>query len=282
MTKIIDGKKIAQKIADDLTSRVNDLKSHGVTPKLVNIGINPDKRAEVYIHLKNRVATKIGIAYEYHDLSDKTQEECLLHVAKLAKDDTVHGIIVQLPIPGWYDPQSLLNIIPLNKDVDGLSDQSLLALKSNTAQLIPATPLAVLELLKRSNIDIQNKTITIVGQGKLVGLPLGLILHNLGIKVLTADVHSSNLAKLTQQADIIVSATGKAGLITADIIQKGSIVIDAGIIEVNGTLHGDVDFESVNGKAGMVSPVPGGVGPITVVMMLSNVLKAASELKNQQ
>lgn len=275
MTKIIDGKKIAQKIADDLTVKVSELKAQGVTPKLVNIGIKPDKRAKVYIRLKDRIATQIGITYEYHDLSNKPQEECLQHVAELAKDNSVHGIIVQLPMHGWYDPQILLNIIPLNKDVDGLSDQSLLALKSNTAQIIPATPLAILELLKQSNVDLQEKTVTIVGQGKLVGLPLGIILQNLGVRVLTADIHTSNLAELTKQADVIVSATGQAGLIAADTITEGCVVLDAGIIEVNGKLHGDVDFESVNGKAGMISPVPGGVGPMTVVMLLSNVVNAA-------
>lgn len=277
MTKIIDGKTIAQKTAEDLAVRVSKLKSRGVAPKLVNIGINPDKRAEVYIRLKDRIATQIGITYEYLDLSDKSQEECLQHVAELAQDNTIHGIIVQLPMRDWYDPQVLLNMIPLNKDVDGLSDQSLLALKSNTTQLIPATPLAILELLKQSGVDLQEKTVTIVGQGKLVGLPLGIILQNLGVRVLTADIHTSNLAELTQQADIVVSATGKAGLITADSISEGCIVIDAGIIEVNGQLRGDVDFESVNGKAGMLSPVPGGVGPMTVAMLLSNVVNAASK-----
>lgn len=277
MTKIIDGKTIARKLADDLALKVSELKSQGIHPKLVNIGINPDKRAEVYIRLKDRIATEIGISYEYHDLTNKSQEECLQHVAELAQDDSVHGIIVQLPMRDWYDPQILLNMIPLNKDVDGLSDQSLLALKSNKARLIPATPLAILELLKQSGVDIQNKTVTIVGQGKLVGLPLSIILQNLGVRVLTADIHTSNLAELTQQADIVVSATGKAGLITADSISEGCIVIDAGIIEVNGQLRGDVDFESVNGKAGMLSPVPGGVGPMTVTMLLSNVINAASK-----
>lgn len=277
MTKIIDGKTIARKLADDLALKVSELKSQGITPKLVNISINPDKRAEVYIRLKDRIATEIGISYEYHDLTNKSQEECLQHVAELAQDNSVHGIIVQLPMRDWYDPQILLNMIPLNKDVDGLSDQSLLALKSNKAQLIPATPLAILELLKQSGVDLQEKTVTIVGQGKLVGLPLSIILQNLGVRVLTADIHTSNLAELTQQADIVVSATGKAGLITADSISEGCIVIDAGIIEVNGQLRGDVDFESVNGKAGMLSPVPGGVGPMTVAMLLSNVVNAASK-----
>ena len=277
MTKIIDGKHIANELTGVLSEQVTALKAQGIVPKLVNVGINPDERALMYIRLKGRLAEEIGVEYQYLDWSGRSQEDCLAQMARLASDSDVHGIIVQLPMHNWYDPQSLLNLIPTSKDVDGLSDQSLLAIKADDATMIPATPLAVLELMKRSGIELDGKTVAIVGQGKLVGLPLGIILQNQSIDVLTADVNTKDLADITLQADVIVSATGQPGLITGELVARDSIVIDAGIVEVGGEIRGDVDRDSVEGKVSILSPVPGGVGPLTVVMLLQNTISAAKE-----
>jgi len=277
MTHIIDGKKIALEILAELKPRVELLKQVGVTPKLVNIAYNPDSRSEMYIQMKRQQAEKNGIEYEYIDLSDTTQADCIQRMTLLANNNSVHGIIVQLPINDYDDPQSLLNIIPPSKDVDGLSDQSLLDLQHNQAKLQPATPLAIIELLKRSAVDLQGKKVAVIGQGKLVGKPLGYMLQNLNVDTLLADASTVDLAKITQQADIIISATGQPGLITADLVPQGSIIIDAGIAEVEGVAKGDVDFNDVKNKVNLISPVPGGVGPVTVAMLLSNVVTSAQK-----
>ncbi|MBA3678895.1 bifunctional 5,10-methylenetetrahydrofolate dehydrogenase/5,10-methenyltetrahydrofolate cyclohydrolase [Candidatus Saccharibacteria bacterium] len=277
MTHIIDGKKIALEILAELKPHIEQLKEIGITPKLVNIAYNPDSRSEMYIEMKRQQAEKIGIEYEYIDLSDTTQADCIQRMTLLANNNSVHGIIVQLPINDYDDPQSLLNIIPPSKDVDGLSDQSLLDLQHNQAKLQPATPLAIIELLKRSAVDLQGKKVAVIGQGKLVGKPLGYMLQNLNVDTLLADASTVDLAKITQQADIIISATGQPGLITADLVPQGSIIIDAGIAEVEGVAKGDVDFNDVKNKVNLISPVPGGVGPVTVAMLLSNVVTSAQK-----
>jgi len=277
MSKLLDGKKIASEITQELKAEVEQLREAGVVPTLANIGYKPDARSLSYIKMKAPQAASIGVDYTYYDLSNKSQQDCLSFIAGLAQDKSIHGIIVQMPIHDWYDPQMLLNIIPVEKDVDGLSDQSLLNLQNNEAKILPATPLAILELLKRSDVELQDKTVTLVGQGKLVGLPLSFILRNMGIKVLTADATTVNLAELTRQADVIVSATGQPNLITAKHISQGCVVVDAGIVEVNGKPKGDVEYESVKDIASMISPVPGGVGPVTVSMLLSNVVTVAKD-----
>lgn len=276
MTKVIDGNQIAKSVDQELQVHIAQFKTDtGITPKLVNIGYKPDERSLRYIKMKGPRAQAVGIDYEYLDLSDQSQYECMNTVSRLAQDKSIHGIIVQLPMHDWYDPQLLLNLIPPSKDVDGLSNQSLMQLQDNTTEILPATPLAILELLKRASVDMKDKQILIIGQGKLVGLPLKHILHNMGMQPIVADAQTADLQSLSTQADIIISATGQPQLITGQMIQEGAVVIDAGIVEVDGKPRGDVDFDSVSSKASIISPVPGGVGPVTVSMLLSNVLTAA-------
>lgn len=278
MTKVIDGNQIAQAIDQELQTQVAQFVADtGITPKLVNIGYKPDERSLRYIKMKGPRAKSVGIDYDYYDISDKSQHECLSFVSELAQDNNVHGIIVQLPMHDWYDPQLLLNLIPTTKDVDGLSDQSLLQLQNNNSEIVPATPLAILEIIKRSNISLAVKKVLVIGQGKLVGLPLKYLLQNQGIEPMIADANTTNLVELTKQADIVISGTGQPKLITGVMIKPEAIIIDAGIVEIGGKPQGDVDFASIKGVASVVSPVPGGVGPVTVSMLLSNVLTTARE-----
>lgn len=278
MTKIIDGKAIAQKIADDLSMQVSELKENGVVPKLVIIGINPDERALVYIRMKQRRAEEIGVATEFVDIADKTPVEQQEFVQGIGTDKSVHGIILQLPLMGWYDAQDLLDCIAPAKDVDGLTSVSQAALEAGTPGFVPGTPLGVMELLKQSNVDVNGKVVCVIGRSNLVGKPLFYLLQKAGAKVLVGHRQVQDLGELTRQADIVIAAAGSPGLVKAAMIKDGAVVIDVGINEIKGRLHGDVDFESVKGKAGMISPVPGGVGPMTVVMLLQNVVVAA---KNQ-
>lgn len=272
MTKIIDGKKIAQNIADKLKLEVQALAEK---PKLAIVTYRADERSKVYVNLKLKRAAEIGIKTELIDWSEIQPDDCLKAMQELGARNDIYGIIVQLPLNGWYDPQMLLDLIPTNKDVDGLSMQSLEDLKQNKAKLIPATPRAVLTALESVKVELANKKIIVIGQGKLVGLPLSIIMKNEGYSVETADINTTNLAELTKSADVLISAAGQPNLITGDMIKPGAIVLDVGIVEINGKLAGDIDYESVEPIAGMISKVPGGIGPLTVVSLLQNVVEAA-------
>ncbi len=278
--KIIDGKAIAQAIANQLTQEVTKLTARGIVPKLVIVGINPDDRAQVYIRMKQKRAEEVGIATEFIDIADKTPVEQQEFVTMLGKDNSVHGIILQLPLMGWYDAQDLLDCIPASKDVDGLTTISQDALETGKPGFIPATPLAVMELLKQSKVEVNNKTVCVIGRSNLVGKPLYYLLEQAGAKVLVGHRQVNDLSKLTRQADIVIAAAGSPGLVTAEMIKDRAVVIDVGINEIDGKLKGDVDFESVKDKASLISPVPGGVGPMTVVMLLSNVVKVAQNKKS--
>ncbi|MBI2798193.1 bifunctional 5,10-methylenetetrahydrofolate dehydrogenase/5,10-methenyltetrahydrofolate cyclohydrolase [Candidatus Saccharibacteria bacterium] len=282
MTKIIDGRKIAQKVYKDLKPRVEKLAKAGVQPKLVIIGVNPDEPSKVYIRMKQRRAGELDIATEYLDLSSQSPAECEKIVAGLAEDLKVHGIIAQLPFNGWGSAQELLDHIPAEKDVDGLSSTSQELLKTDKAPLVPATPKSILELLRREDIELKGKHIVIVGRGQLVGKPLHDILASESQDVTVAHRQTEDFSGTLQKADVIISAAGKAGLVTGDMVKKGAVVIDAGTMDVGGELKGDVDFSSVKEKASYISPVPGGVGPVTVAMLLENVVEAAENLSSPQ
>ena len=236
MTKIIDGTKIANSIADELKEKVALLKLNKITPKLVIIGISPNSRSLVYIKMKHKKAEQIGID----------------------------------------NPQELLDCIARSKDVDGLSSASQQSLEANAQGFVPATPLAVMRLLQHEGIDLSGKKVTVLGRSKLVGKPLEIILKQAGAKVVVGHSQTADLQSLTLGAEIIISAVGKPSLVTQDMISNGSIIIDVGITKLEGKLVGDVDFDGVKNKASLITPVPGGVGPMTVIMLLQNVVKAYS------
>lgn len=271
MTEIINGKKIASEIALACKKEVDRLKATGITPALAIITYNPDSASRVYVSLKLKKAKEIGVECKLLDWSGKNQDECMDAMNDLAKDELINGIIIQLPANGLINEQALLDSIPANKDVDGLSN--------NPSKLVPATPKAILTLLAKSKIDLRNKKIAIVGQGKLVGKPLAEIMRTKGYDIDTADSSTKDLTSITKPADIIITAVGKPGLINGDMIKAGAVIIDAGTSEQNNALVGDVDYESVENIASKIAKVPGGVGPVTVMSLLQNVIEAA---KNPQ
>ena len=271
----INGKDIANKLAEQLVREVVELKTNGIVPKLTIVTYQPDERSQVYIRLKQQRALEIGIEVELQDWSDNDQDECMRLMRELGTRDDVHGIIVQLPINGWYDPQMLLDLIPLSKDVDGLSQASLQALRDNNATLVPATPLAIMTVLEESNVDLNQKKIVLVGNGKMVGLPLSILLQNLKLDVNVCDITTQDLGTQTCLADVLISATGQPKLINGNMVKDDAVVLDVGIVEIGGKLTGDVDYESVEPKVSMIAKVPGGVGPVTVVCLLQNVVAAA-------
>ena len=273
MTKIISGKDIAQAILDSAKTEINKL---SVPPKLVIISYNANKASSQYISLKTEKAAEVGIECAKLDWSSQDLDSCKLAMQKLASDGSVDGIIVQLPVTGLDNFQDVLNLIPASKDVDGLSEASLISLKENKQVLIPATPKAILEIIEKENIELNNKNILIIGQGKLVGLPLGIILKNKRLNITTADASTNSLSDLTTDADIIISATGSPNLLTGDMVKDGVIVLDAGAAESDGRTIGDVDYESVEPKCSLISKVPGGIGPVTVACLLDNVLEVSS------
>jgi len=275
MAKIIDGNKIAQTILDEIKLEINDLKLTGKVPKLVIVSYNPSLASKTYIGLKVAKAQEVGIACELLDWSDQSLDVCMSAMAALSDKQDVDGIIVQLPTRGLEGYQELLNAILASKDVDGLSDESLELLRANSAKLIPATPQAILELISHSQIDLQGKSIVIIGQGKLVGLPLSIIMKNKNLDIVGIDINTTNASQVIKSADVVIAAAGQANLVTGTMIKPGAVVLDAGTSEQNGELGGDVEYASVEPVASMVSKVPGGIGPVTVACLLQNVVEAS-------
>ncbi len=276
MTKVINGNEIAQEIIDSVKSQIDSL---DIKPKLAIVTYNADKRSNVYVNLKLKKANEVGIECEALDWSGKSLDECKAEMQNLANDKAICAIIAQLPMHKLDGYQEVLDLIPASKDVDGLSSSSMEMLKESTANLVPATPKAILEVIKQENIELNNKNILIIGQGKLVGLPLSIIMKNQGFKVMTADKNTQDLTKLTLDADIIITATGSPHLINGGMIKQGAVVLDAGAAEADGKIVGDVDYDSVEPKASVISKVPGGIGPVTVACLLENVLETS---KNSQ
>lgn len=276
MTQIINGKDIANQIDRETTEALSMLL---VTPRLAIVLINPDERSRLYVELKLAKASELGINVDVHDWTNEDPASYETKMTELANETRVNGIILQLPAPGEFDLQKLLDLIPASKDVDGLSSNSLDAIRTNQNSLMPATPKAIIEVLLRSVDDLIGKKILVVGQGKLVGEPLALILENKGYQVQTADSTTADLASLCKESDVVISAVGKSKLINASMIKTGAVVIDAGISEVGGKMTGDINYDGMDGIASAIAKVPGGVGPVTVSCLLHNVAIAT---KNSQ
>jgi len=270
MHKIINGKEIAETLLGSAKTETSKLQ---IKPKLVIITYNADERSRVYIDLKLKKAKGVGIDCDLIDWSGKTLIDCKSEMHKLASNDSVDAIIVQLPMIDLENSQEVLDLIPTNKDVDGLSSTSIEALKNNNYLLTPATPKAILEIIEQEDIGLNGKNILVIGKGKLVGLPLSIILKNKGYEVITVDKNTKNLSDITKKADVIISAAGAPKLLTGDIVKNGVIILDAGAAEADGKIVGDVDYESVEPKTSIISKVPGGIGPVTVACLFENVIQ---------
>jgi len=272
MTRIIDGKKMAEDIYTELKEEVKNLEDK---PGLAVILVGDDPASLVYVRNKERACKRLGLNYRlmrFPQSADKN--EILSTIESLNSDKEVNGIIVQMPLPEHLEPFEIVSAIDPLKDVDGLHPDNLGRLLSGKPRIIPCTPLGVIELLRRENIDIRGKNAVIVGRSNLVGKPLFHLLLSLDATVTVCHSKTTDLKEETSRADILVCAAGVPKLITADMVKKGATVIDVGINRVGDRLVGDVDFENIVGIASAITPVPGGVGPMTVAMLMKNVITA--------
>lgn len=276
---IIDGKEIAKKIERRLTRRVLVLKKKGITPKLAVVFLGADKPSQTYIRRKRQAAERIGIAFELHKFEKNISKQDLIKkIISIQKDKKLTGLIVQLPLPESLYSPNVLNAIQPTLDVDCMTDVNLGKLVMKTSSLEPPTPAAVFTILDELGVDVVGKNITIVGMGALVGKPLAIMCANRGASVTTCNSRTKGISDKCRAADIIVTAVGKKNLLRKNMIKKGAIVIDTGIVFEKGKMYGDVAFDEVSKVAKAITPTPGGVGPITVSLLLHNVVRVAEKL----
>ncbi len=279
MGQIIDGKARAKQIREALKSDVSSLKAKGVNPKLTVVLVGDDPASHIYVSNKEKACADVGILSETHKLPANTKESDIIRlVEQLNKDKSVHGILVQLPMPDQISEENVINSVSSSKDVDGLGIQNMgLLVKGEGDPLVPCTPQGVLDLIRLTGIEIKGKRAVVVGRSNLVGKPVAILLLRENATVTQCHSRTIDLGSVTKQADILVTAIGKQKLITADMVKPGAIVIDVGTVRTSAGLSGDVDFEKVKDVAGFITPVPGGVGPMTIAMLLKNTLKAAQK-----
>jgi len=269
---ILDGKHIKSIILDELKEEV---KSLSVKPKLVVVQVGNDEASNVYIKQKKNMCEYVGYSYEHIKLaSDVNTDDVLLAIDRLNTDENVTGILVQLPLPNHINEDVVVNRISSLKDVDGLTDINNGMLFHGKDTLYSCTPYGVMELLDRYNISVNGKHVVIVGRSNLVGKPMSMMMLNKNASVTMCHSKTINLGEYTKDADILIVAVGKPNFITSDMISDGTVIIDVGINRLEDRLCGDVDFESVKDKCSYITPVPGGVGQMTVAMLAKNVLKA--------
>lgn len=278
---ILDGTATALAIRAEISERVAVLKGlRNVTPKLAAVLVGDDPASEAYVTTKGKACRKAGMDSETHRLpDDSTQDQVESLIRRLNADETVHGILVQHPIPHHLDENAVLALVKPEKDVDGISRSSLGALVTGEEAFVSCTPLGIIELLDRYRIPIQGKRAVVVGRSIILGKPVALLLLNRHATVTICHSRTENLPSVTREADILVAAVGKAEMINGEMIKPGAVVLDAGYNRVpgrDGTI-GDVEFESASRKASYITPVPGGVGPMTIAMLLRNTLEAAEK-----
>lgn len=272
MSNIIDGKKLRNQIVEELKKQV---KQYMIKPCLAVIQIGDDPASTTYIKSKEKACDEIGIYFKHIKFTENVKEiEVINKILELNNDEYVHAILLQLPLPEGFNEEKLINYIARNKDVDGLTDINVGKIFNNKSGLVSCTPLGIMKLFENENIDLTGKNVTIVGRSNLVGKPLMGLLLNKDATVTICHSKTENLKKHTKNADILIVAVGKKHLITEDMVKEGAIVIDVGINKEDNKLYGDVDFDKVKQKAEKITPVPGGVGPMTVAMLMSNVVTA--------
>ena len=281
--ELIDGKKLAKKIREKLKTSCEELKEKGINPKLAVIMVGDDKASQVYVKNKSKVCDEIGIEFEEFILDkDIKQKELIKLIEKLNQDDNIHGVLLQSSIPVHLDINEALKIINPQKDVDGFNPVNVGKLCLNQDTFVPCTAYGIMKLFEAYDIDLTGKNVTILGRSNTVGKPLIQCCLNKNATVTVCHSKTKNLKEYTKNADIVISAIGKNKVITEDMIKLGAVVIDVGINRgEDGKLTGDVDFENVSKKASYITPVPGGVGPMTIAMLMNNVIKAASEILNK-
>ena len=280
MAVLIDGKELARKIRMELKDEVTELKEKGINPKLAVIMVGDDKASKVYVKNKSKACEEIGIEYEEFLMdADITMEKLLNLIEELNNREDIHGILLQSPIPKNLDIRQAFNKIDYRKDVDGFHPINVGKLSIGEDCFISCTPYGVVKMLEEYNIEVQGKNVVIIGRSNIVGKPLIQCMLNKNGTVTVCHSKTQNIKEITKNADILIAALGKPKFVTEDMVKDGVVIIDVGINRTDeGKLVGDVDFENVEPKASFITPVPGGVGPMTIAMLMTNVVKAAKEL----
>ena len=274
---IIDGKKLSQKIREEIKVEVEDMKREGITPGLAVILVGNDPASQTYVKMKKNACGEVGIYSVVHEFPETISEKELLSTIDMINENpNIHGLLIQLPLPKHIDTTKILERVSPSKDVDGFHPYNMGRLVEGLDSFVPCTPLGVMEMFKEYKIDLYGKDVCVVGASNIVGKPMWALLVNKMATVDICHIATKDLAAHTKRADIVIVGVGKPNLITADMVKDGVIVIDIGINKLpNGKLVGDVDFENVSKKASFITPVPGGVGPMTIAMLLKNTIKAA-------
>lgn len=275
--QLLDGKAISEALRADIARRVSALKERGVTPGLAVILVGDDPASQIYVRNKEKGCAQVGMHSANLRLpADVTQMELERHIRRLNADASIHGILVQLPLPSHLDEAAALAAIAPEKDVDGFHTENAGRLLNDLPGVVACTPQGAMEMLRRTGVDLNGKEAVVVGRSNIVGKPMALLLLRENCTVTLCHSHTADLAAHTRRADVLVSAVGRAGFITADMVKPGAIVIDVGINRLeNGRVVGDVDFEGVKEVASWLTPVPGGVGCMTITMLLKNTADAA-------
>lgn len=276
MAEIINGKKISKEIKDELKLKVENLKKQGKECCLAVIQVGNDPASSVYVGNKKKACEYIGIKSLAYELTEDTTEEEILHlIDELNKNPKVHGILCQLPLPKHIDEDKVIKAISPEKDVDGFHPQNVGALTIGQPGFVSCTPAGIIELLKRSNIEISGKNCVIIGRSNIVGKPMALLMLRENATVTICHSKTQNLKEICKQADILIVAIGKTQFVDSEYVKDGAVVIDVGIHrDENNKLCGDVDYDSVEPKASYITPVPGGVGPMTISMLMNNCVEA--------
>ncbi|QPH87712.1 bifunctional methylenetetrahydrofolate dehydrogenase/methenyltetrahydrofolate cyclohydrolase FolD [Campylobacter concisus] len=275
--KILDGKAVSLKVKESVKVRAEELKKFGVEPTLAVILVGEDKASQTYVRAKEKACNEYGIKSVAHRLSENTtQAELLALINVLNLDDSIHGILVQLPLPKHIDTNTVLATIDPAKDVDGFHAVNVGKLVSGLDGFVPCTPLGVMEILKEYDIDVTGLNAVVIGRSNIVGKPMANLLLNASATVTVTHSKTKNLKEICKNADLIVAAIGKPFFLKADMVKDGAVVVDVGINRLDdGRLVGDVDFDEVAPKCSYITPVPGGVGPMTIAMLLNNTILAA-------
>ncbi|AJY61271.1 bifunctional methylenetetrahydrofolate dehydrogenase/methenyltetrahydrofolate cyclohydrolase [Lactobacillus helveticus] len=274
MGKVLDGKTFANLLGQNLKEKVKKLKDEGITPHFCVINIGDDPASKIYVRTKKRRAEKMGIIQDIYQMpADTKQEEAIALIDKLNADPAINGLMVQLPAPKQIDTDALIERIDPNKDADGLTPANIGHLWMDKHFVEPATAEGIIALLKHYEIPLEGKNVVIIGRSNIVGKPLAALMLEQNATVTIAHSRTKNLGEITKKADVLVSATGQAFLVKADMVKDGAVVVDVGMNHVDGKLVGDVDFDNVKEKASYITPVPGGVGPLTVQFLMEAVVK---------
>ena len=276
MYKLIDGKVISASVKERVKAEVSTLKEKGISVGLAVIIVGEDPASKIYVANKKKACEALGInSIEYALDKDTTEEELLELINKLNADKNVNGILCQLPLPSHLDEKIIINAISPDKDVDAFHPHNVGRIMIGDYDFVPCTPAGIMEMLQYENIDVEGKTCVVIGRSNIVGKPMGMLLLHKNGTVTICHSRTRNLKEICKEADILVAAVGKANFVTADMVKDGAVVIDVGMNRSEGKLCGDVDFDAVKDKTTAITPVPGGVGPMTIAMLMQNTLTAA-------